>query len=167
MSSWVQIGDSGELHKLWGGESGDFWGLQALRNAFAGRGRRPAIYRTHGNRLENHRQPGLRDPVLFFPAAWLAIVFGHLSLAEIRKSAGRLTGHKIAMAGLILELHQCGAPGHPAGCVSPALDRGQYGGFTPNPRKLHHDPRLLRPAIREDSACRIEISRGCDTCTSV
>jgi hypothetical protein len=32
----------------------------------------------------------------------LAIVFGHLSLAEIRKSAGRLTGHRIAMAGLIL-----------------------------------------------------------------
>jgi Domain of unknown function (DUF4190) len=42
--------------------------------------------------------------ILFFflPAALLAIVFGHLSLAEIRKSAGRLTGHSIAMAGLIL-----------------------------------------------------------------
>jgi Domain of unknown function (DUF4190) len=38
----------------------------------------------------------------FSPAALLAIVFGHLSLAEIRKSAGRLTGHRIAMAGLIL-----------------------------------------------------------------
>jgi hypothetical protein len=38
----------------------------------------------------------------FFPAALLAIVFGHLSLAEIRKSAGRLPGHRIAQAGLIL-----------------------------------------------------------------
>jgi len=37
-----------------------------------------------------------------FPAAVVAIVFGHLSLSEIRKSAGRLTGHGMAMAGLIL-----------------------------------------------------------------
>lgn len=42
---------------------------------------------------------------LFFfvvPAAVVAIVFGHLSLSEIRKSAGRMTGHGMAMAGLIL-----------------------------------------------------------------
>jgi len=37
-----------------------------------------------------------------FPAAVVAIVFGHLSLSEIRKSAGRLTGHGMAMVGLIL-----------------------------------------------------------------
>ena len=37
-----------------------------------------------------------------FPAAVVAIVLGHLSLSEIRKSAGRLTGQGIAMAGLIL-----------------------------------------------------------------
>jgi len=37
-----------------------------------------------------------------FPAAVVAIVFGHLSLSEIRKSAGRLTGRGMAMAGLIL-----------------------------------------------------------------
>jgi hypothetical protein len=37
-----------------------------------------------------------------FPAAVVAIVFGHLSLSEIRKSAGRMTGRGMAMAGLIL-----------------------------------------------------------------
>jgi type IV pilus assembly protein PilA len=37
-----------------------------------------------------------------FPASIAAIVFGHLSLSEIRKSAGRITGHGLAMAGLIL-----------------------------------------------------------------
>jgi type II secretory pathway pseudopilin PulG len=38
----------------------------------------------------------------FLPAALAAIVLGHLSLTDIRKSAGRLTGHGIAVAGLIL-----------------------------------------------------------------
>jgi type IV pilus assembly protein PilA len=37
-----------------------------------------------------------------FPASVAAIILGHLSLSEIRKSAGRLGGHGIAMAGLIL-----------------------------------------------------------------
>jgi hypothetical protein len=37
-----------------------------------------------------------------FPASIAAIVFGHLSLSEIRKSAGRISGHGMAMAGLIL-----------------------------------------------------------------
>lgn len=37
-----------------------------------------------------------------FPSAVAAIILGHISLSEIRKSAGRLTGHGIAMAGLIL-----------------------------------------------------------------
>jgi type IV pilus assembly protein PilA len=42
--------------------------------------------------------------IFFFilPASIAAIIFGHLSLSEIRKSAGRLTGHGTAMAGLIL-----------------------------------------------------------------
>jgi type IV pilus assembly protein PilA len=38
----------------------------------------------------------------FFPLAILAIVFGHISRAEIRKSAGRLKGSGMALAGLIL-----------------------------------------------------------------
>lgn len=40
---------------------------------------------------------------LFFPPAWIAaIIFGHLSLSEIKKSGGRLQGHGLALAGLIL-----------------------------------------------------------------
>jgi hypothetical protein len=39
---------------------------------------------------------------LFFPAAILAIIFGHLSLSEIGKSAGRIQGRGIAIAGLVL-----------------------------------------------------------------
>jgi len=37
-----------------------------------------------------------------FPLSILAIIFGHLSLSEIRKSAGRLKGQGIAIAGLVL-----------------------------------------------------------------
>jgi len=37
-----------------------------------------------------------------FPFAILAIIFGHLSLSEIRKSAGRIKGDGIAIAGLVL-----------------------------------------------------------------
>jgi len=38
----------------------------------------------------------------FFPISIVAVVFGHLSLSEIRKSAGRLTGNGLAIAGLVL-----------------------------------------------------------------
>jgi type IV pilus assembly protein PilA len=38
----------------------------------------------------------------FFPASIAAIVLGHMSLSEIRKSAGRIGGHGIAMTGLVL-----------------------------------------------------------------
>ncbi|MDP9267096.1 MAG: DUF4190 domain-containing protein [Acidobacteriota bacterium] len=38
----------------------------------------------------------------FFPLAILAIVFGHISRSEIAKSAGRLKGAGMALAGLIL-----------------------------------------------------------------
>jgi hypothetical protein len=38
----------------------------------------------------------------FFPAAIAAIVLGHVARSNIRKSAGRLTGNGIALAGLIL-----------------------------------------------------------------
>jgi type IV pilus assembly protein PilA len=38
----------------------------------------------------------------FFPFSVVAIIFGHLSLSEIRKSAGRLKGNGLATAGLIL-----------------------------------------------------------------
>ncbi len=37
-----------------------------------------------------------------FPAAIVAIVLGHLSLSDIRKSGGRLTGHGMATTGLVL-----------------------------------------------------------------
>jgi type IV pilus assembly protein PilA len=37
-----------------------------------------------------------------FPAAVLAIIFGHWSLSDIRKSAGRFTGRGMATAGLVL-----------------------------------------------------------------
>jgi type IV pilus assembly protein PilA len=40
--------------------------------------------------------------VFFLPASILAIVLGHLSISEIRKSAGRMKGEGIATAGLIL-----------------------------------------------------------------
>ena len=39
---------------------------------------------------------------LLFPAAILAIIFGHLSLSEIGKSAGRIKGRGMAIAGLVL-----------------------------------------------------------------
>jgi type IV pilus assembly protein PilA len=42
---------------------------------------------------------------LFFfmlPLSIVAIIFGHLSLSDIRKSAGRLTGQGMAIAGLVL-----------------------------------------------------------------
>jgi len=40
--------------------------------------------------------------VFAFPLSVLAVIFGHLSLSEIRKSAGRLRGEGLAMAGLVL-----------------------------------------------------------------
>jgi hypothetical protein len=42
--------------------------------------------------------------LLFFfpPFSIVAIIFGHLSISEIRKSAGRLTGKGLAIAGLAL-----------------------------------------------------------------
>jgi type IV pilus assembly protein PilA len=40
--------------------------------------------------------------IFFFPFSVVAIIFGHLSLSEIRKSAGRLKGDGIAIAGLVL-----------------------------------------------------------------
>jgi competence protein ComGC len=40
--------------------------------------------------------------LFFFPFSVVAIIFGHLSLSEIGKSAGRLTGRGMAIAGLVL-----------------------------------------------------------------
>lgn len=42
--------------------------------------------------------------ILFFlfPAAIVAIILGHLSLSDIRKAAGRLTGRGMAITGLVL-----------------------------------------------------------------
>jgi type IV pilus assembly protein PilA len=37
-----------------------------------------------------------------FPFSLLAIIFGHISLSEIRKSAGRLKGEGLAITGLVL-----------------------------------------------------------------
>lgn len=39
---------------------------------------------------------------ILFPAAVLAVVFGHLARYEIKRSAGRLAGKGMALAGLIL-----------------------------------------------------------------
>jgi hypothetical protein len=39
---------------------------------------------------------------LLFPFAFGAVIFGHLSLSEIRRSAGRLTGKGPAIAGIVL-----------------------------------------------------------------
>jgi type IV pilus assembly protein PilA len=39
---------------------------------------------------------------LFLPASIAAVILGHLSLSEIRKSAGRLKGQGIATVGLVL-----------------------------------------------------------------
>jgi type IV pilus assembly protein PilA len=38
----------------------------------------------------------------FFPSAIVAIILGHLSLSDIRKAGGRLTGRGMATAGLVL-----------------------------------------------------------------
>lgn len=38
----------------------------------------------------------------FLPASIIAVILGHLSLSEIRKSAGRLKGQGLATAGLVL-----------------------------------------------------------------
>jgi type IV pilus assembly protein PilA len=40
--------------------------------------------------------------IFAFPFSIVAVVLGHLSLSEIRKSAGRLTGQGLAIAGLVL-----------------------------------------------------------------
>jgi type IV pilus assembly protein PilA len=40
--------------------------------------------------------------IFAFPFSIVAIVLGHLSLSEIRKSAGRVTGRGLAIAGLVL-----------------------------------------------------------------
>jgi type IV pilus assembly protein PilA len=40
--------------------------------------------------------------LFFFPFSIVAIIFGHLSLSDIRNSAGRLSGRGLAIAGLVL-----------------------------------------------------------------
>jgi len=40
--------------------------------------------------------------VFFFPFSIVAVILGHLSLSEIKKSAGRLTGDGLATVGLVL-----------------------------------------------------------------
>ena len=40
--------------------------------------------------------------IFFFPLSLVAVILGHLSLSEIKKSAGRLTGEGLATAGLVL-----------------------------------------------------------------
>jgi type IV pilus assembly protein PilA len=39
---------------------------------------------------------------LFFPLSILAVIFGHVSLSQIKKSAGRLGGRGMAITGLVL-----------------------------------------------------------------
>lgn len=40
--------------------------------------------------------------IFFFPLSLAAVILGHLSLSEIRRSAGRVTGEGLATAGLVL-----------------------------------------------------------------
>jgi type IV pilus assembly protein PilA len=40
--------------------------------------------------------------IFFFPFSIVAVILGHLSLTEIRKSAGRLSGNGMATAGLVM-----------------------------------------------------------------
>ncbi len=40
--------------------------------------------------------------IFFFPISIVAVILGHLSLSEIRKSAGRIQGQGMAIAGLVL-----------------------------------------------------------------
>jgi competence protein ComGC len=40
--------------------------------------------------------------VFLFPLSLVAVILGHLSLSEIRKSAGRIAGRGMAIAGLVL-----------------------------------------------------------------
>jgi type IV pilus assembly protein PilA len=40
--------------------------------------------------------------IFFFPLSLAAVILGHLSLSEIKKNAGRITGEGLAMAGLVL-----------------------------------------------------------------
>ncbi len=40
--------------------------------------------------------------LIILPLSFAAVIFGHLSLSEIRKSGGRLTGRGLAIAGLVL-----------------------------------------------------------------
>ena len=40
--------------------------------------------------------------VFFFPFSLVAVILGHLSLSEIRKSAGRISGEGLAIAGLVM-----------------------------------------------------------------
>lgn len=39
---------------------------------------------------------------IFLPAALAAVVLGHLALSEIKKNAGRIKGHSMAITGLVL-----------------------------------------------------------------
>jgi competence protein ComGC len=53
----------------------------------------------------------LRTVLVFFPLSLVAVVLGHLSLSEIRQSAGRIGGHGMAVAGLVLGyLGLCAVP---------------------------------------------------------
>lgn len=40
--------------------------------------------------------------IFFFPFSIVAVILGHISLSEIRKGAGKLTGNGMAMAGLVM-----------------------------------------------------------------
>lgn len=51
---------------------------------------------------ESHRQPCLRTAVFRTIRFVAAVILGHLGLSEIRKSAGRLKGDALAIAGLVL-----------------------------------------------------------------
>jgi hypothetical protein len=59
--------------------------------------------RSWGSPVPIATAPGVVTARTFLPAAIAGIVLGHLSLAEIRKSVGRVQVLGLAMAGLVLE----------------------------------------------------------------
>lgn len=83
-------------------------GCRRTTNDGPGRSRRwfirntASIRRRSAHQRQSHSQPGLRNLHIFFPASIAAIILGHISLSEIRRSAGRLGGRGLATTGLVL-----------------------------------------------------------------
>ena len=99
----MRSGNAGRIHALRQLRSADRNCECASRRAFVTTiRRRTGVSGTAEDQWHGHRQPHLRDSVHFLPTVHPAIVFGHIALSQIKKSAGRLGGRGIAIAGLVL-----------------------------------------------------------------